>query len=146
VAGRVSTHNTIMMTRLAYLRPATSDLLTVAYVRDLLALAPHHLIGRSGLVSDPGASPPVRRDGILYAAGGLLRVVGVPTAATMPTLAVYAVFDGLEETPVLLAKAVPSETAAEAGATILELRDPPGDCRLAVLASARADIYYSHTV
>jgi hypothetical protein len=51
----------------------------------------------------------------------------------------------LVDVPVKLASYDPAAEDAD-GASVLELRDPPGDCRLTVLADKASVICYSHTV
>lgn len=150
MAGRTSLANTMMMTRPCRLRETAGDALTAAAAKALFD-AGTDVIDRRGDVSDPGAYPPVRPGGVMYAVGGLLRVIAVPTGTALPRLAVYAMFtadDPLAVTAVRIAYAEPAggSSAASHGAAVLELRDPPGDCRLVALADAAAVIYYSHTV
>jgi hypothetical protein len=146
MAGRTSLSNTTMMTRPALLRASAGDALTCAAAQ--AAFYADEAILRGIWVSDPLASPSARGGGVMYAARGLLRVMAVPTGGALPNLAVYALFVGVPGDPIRLAFAEPESGATKAshGATVLELRDPPGDCRLTVLSSAAADIYYSQTV
>ncbi len=152
MSGRVSTYNTTMMTAPAELRRSGGDALTCAAAAAIFDASAAGVIDRRSAVSDPGANPPARKGGVMYAAGGLLRVIAVPDGSTLPKVAVYACFadvgGSLAASPVRLALAEPPTAGTKdiCGATVLELASPPGDCRLTVLTDQAATIYYSHTV
>ncbi len=152
MAGRVSQTITSMMTVPAVLRRSGGgDALTCAAAAAIFDADAGGIIDRRYAVSDPGANPPSRKGGIMFAADGLLRVIAVPAGGTLPTVAVYARFadaDGSLTTPIRLAIAEPPAggTKDTCGATVLELAAPPGDCQLTALTDQATTIYYSHTV